>query len=110
MAAKKSNGGPFRFRVSDSLEVPLRGHLLRLRVTQGSPSMRDLQPGRRIRLESPKGQTREVTIVGHAATGGKATQERLDRWRELDLVISKDDAGTGDDRVEIGWAVTGPVG
>ena len=102
-------GGPFRFRVSDSLEVPLRGQLLRLRLEDGSPAMTDLKPGRKVRLVSPSGAAREVQIVGHSATGGRATQERLEKTRELDLVIARGDAGEGGERVDIGWALTGPV-
>lgn len=109
MAKNDGAGGPFTFRVSDSLEVPLRGHLLRLKVREGSPAMTDLKPGRRLRLVSPDGKERTVTVVGHSTTGGRATQERLDTLRELDVVISSTDAGAYEDRVGIGWMATGPV-
>ncbi len=107
--AKGGAGGPFTFRVSDSLEVPLRGHLLRLKLSDGSPSMGDLKAGRRLRVVAPSGKERTVTIVGHGATGGRATQGRLESLRELDVVISNVDAGAYDDRIEIGWLATGPV-
>jgi hypothetical protein len=105
-AKKKARGGAFNFRVSDVVEVPLRGTLLRLRLVEGSPSMGDLGPGARLRLVSPGGEAREVSIDAHAVTGGAATQERLDRTRELDVVI-----GDAADAVpvEIGWSATGPV-
>jgi hypothetical protein len=102
--------GPFEFRVSDSLEVPLRGHLLRLKLREGTPSMKDLQPGRRLRAVAPTGERREITIIGHSATGGWATQKRLDREREIDLVVSRTDGGDGASMIDIGWSVTGPVG
>jgi hypothetical protein len=102
-------GGAFRFRVSDSLEVPLRGHLLRLRRLEGHPSMKDLKAGRRIRLQSPAGVAREVTILSHSETGGRATQRRLDRIGELDVIISRADAGEGENRIGIGWTAGGPV-
>lgn len=102
--------GPFEFRVSDSLAVPLRGHLLRLKLREGTPSMKDLQPGRKLRATSPGGERREITIVGHSATGGWATQDRLDREREVDLVVSQADGGNGASMIGIGWSVTGPVG
>jgi hypothetical protein len=108
-SSKNAPGGPFRFRVSDSLNVPLRGHLLRLRLLEGRPAMKDLGPGKRIRLNAPAGGGRDVEILGHSATGGRATQERLETIRELDLVIRTEDAGDGSERVEIGWQVTGPV-
>jgi hypothetical protein len=106
---KPAPGGAFRFRVSDSLEVPLRGHLLRLRLLEGHPSMKDLAPGGKVRVSAPSGAGREIGIVGHSATGGLATQDRLDQTGELDLVIGYDDAGEGVERIEIGWVVTGPV-
>jgi hypothetical protein len=110
MAANRTNdSGTVRFRVSDTFVVPLRGQMLRLKLLEGTPSMKDRSPGRKIRLEGPRGGSRTVTIVDHAATGGRQTQQRLDRIRELDLVISTEDAGTGDERVAIGW-FAGPSG
>jgi hypothetical protein len=88
MVFRRSNdgrGGAFTFRVSDVVDVPLRGIVLRLRLVEGAPS--------------------EVRIAGHAVTGGKPTQARLDRTRELDVLLAE-----GSDRgVEIGWLATGPV-
>jgi hypothetical protein len=114
MANEKPNtgdaGGAFRFRVSDSLEVPLRGHLLRLRRIEGSPSMKDLAPGQTIRVAGPDGTTRDVTILGHSATGGRASQKRLDTTGELDIVIPREQAGDGEARIAIGWSVSGPTG
>ncbi len=104
-----TGAGGFRFRVSDALEVPLRGMLLRLRLLDGAPSMKDLAPGRKMRIGSAAGTERLVTIVGHSSTGGRATQDRLERTRELDVVIPKQEAGQGAERVDIGWHVTGPV-
>jgi hypothetical protein len=95
--------GAFRFRVSDSLEVPLRGHMLRLRLLEGSPSMKELGRGRKLGIVSPAGERRTVKIIDHSATGGRATQSRLDTTRELDVVISSQDAGEGRDRIGIGW-------
>lgn len=95
--------GAFRFRVSDSLAVPLRGHLLRLRLVDGSPSMKELSPGRTLTIVSPTADERTVTIIGHSATGGRATQSRLDTTRELDVVISGEDAGEGRALIGIGW-------
>lgn len=104
----RSPGGDFAFRVSDALAVPLRGWLLRLRLLEGSPSMKLLAPGRRITLVSPDGTRRDVTIVAHSVTGGRATQERLNTYGELDVVISAEDAGRGGNRVGIGWTARGP--
>jgi hypothetical protein len=111
MAKRKSSwgGGPFTFRVSDSLDVPQRGHLLRLRLNAGTPSMKDLHRGQKLRIVSPDGKERTVTILDHAVTGGRATQNRLEETRELDVVISSVDAGAYDDLIGIGWTASGPV-
>lgn len=104
----KTAGGAFRFRVSDSVDVPLRGRMLRLKVVDGSPAMADLKPGRTLRVSGPGGE-RTVTVVGHAVTSGRATQERLDKVRELDVIVA-DDAEQAEGPVEIGWYASGPVG
>lgn len=98
-----SASGEFRFRVSDAVEVPLRGWLLRLRLVDGSASVSDLGVGKRLRLTSPSGEERVVTIAAHATTGGRQTQSRLDRTREMDVMIGVDDAGSGASCVGIGW-------
>ncbi|HSJ31736.1 MAG TPA: hypothetical protein VK933_09890 [Longimicrobiales bacterium] len=106
--SSKSRGGEYTFRVSDVVDVPLRGTVLRLRVVEGTPSMSDLAVGSRLRLRSPAGAERLVTIQGYAVSSGKATQDRLDRVRELDVRISDDEATT-DGAVEIGWMASGPA-
>jgi hypothetical protein len=107
--SKDGAGGPFRFRVSDIVDVPLRGHLLRLRLVEGQPSIDDLAIGRRLRLASPAGTVRTVTITDHAVTAGRQTQQRIERTRELDVVISDEDAGRGDTAIGLGWIASGPV-
>src|SRR5690606_6874136 len=106
--ANRTAGGPFRFRVSDSVEVPLRGRMLRLKVVEGSPAMSDLKPGRRLRVEGPRGGGGIIRIVDHAVTSGKATQNRLDAVRELDVIVADDRPG-GAPPIDIGWFATGPV-
>lgn len=110
-ALKRSPGesGEFRFRVSDVVEVPLRGWLLRLRLVEGRASVADVGVGRMLRLVSPSGDERVVTITAHATTGGRQTQARLDRTREMDVMIAGEDAGNGAARVGIGWMAGGPV-
>ncbi len=105
MAAASQNdaGDRPRFRVSDAVAVPLRGMLLRLKVVEGSPRMSALRKGRPLRVIAPDGDERVVTIRDFATTGGRPTQERLDTFGELDVVVSAED-GLGDDRpIEIGW-------
>jgi hypothetical protein len=103
---RKSAGGAFRFRVSDSVVVPLRGRMLRLRVVDGAPSMGDLKRGSVLLLTAPDGDERRVTILDHAVTSGRASQHRLETVRELDVVIADDDAV---EAIAIGWYASGPV-
>jgi hypothetical protein len=106
---KKSaaGGGAFQFRVSDVVEVPLRGTVLRLRVMEGTPALGDLAVGEEILLRSTAGEERRVRIADHPVTGGRPSQARLDRTREFDVLIEA--AGTDGDPIEIGWTASGPV-
>jgi hypothetical protein len=107
MRKDKARGGAYKFRVSDVVDVPLRGVMLRLRVVEGTPAMADLGTGATLRLRSPAGAEREVTVAAHAVPSGKATQARLDRVRELDVIIA-DEAASTDGPIEIGWTASGP--
>jgi hypothetical protein len=106
MASRTSSmGASFRFRVSDAVDVPHRGMLLRLRLMEGTPSIADLRPGRYLLLRSPDGVERWVRVLDFAIVGGRATQARLERTRELDIVISQADAHRDGRPIEIGWQV-----
>ncbi|HEX6589125.1 MAG TPA: hypothetical protein VF039_08885 [Longimicrobiales bacterium] len=98
-----------RFNVSDALDVPLRGFLLRLRHTAGDVSVKDLGPGSQLLLRSPDGAERTVTIVARSLTGGRNTQARLEKSGQLDLIISAEDAYQGGRAVGVGWSAEGPV-
>lgn len=93
----------YRFRVSDSYFIPLRGWMLRLKLLDGAfePSM--LKPGARLRLSGPGGEERTVTIKGLSVTGGFQKKDRVDATREFDVVIPEDDARRDDGRIAIGW-------
>jgi hypothetical protein len=93
----------YRFRVSDAYFVPLRGWMLRLKLVDGSfePSM--LKPGGTVRLVAPDGEERVVTVVGRAATGGRQKQDRVDAYREYDIVIPEGDAVRDGRPVDLGW-------
>lgn len=102
-------GGEFRFRVSDAMVVPLRGLMLRLRLLEGTPSIKDLAVGRRVRLTSPSGESRELAVVAHSVTGGRQTQKRLDELKELDVLVAEVAGATGGSPVDIGWVAVGPI-
>lgn len=93
----------YRFRVSDAYFVPLRGWMLRLKLLEGDfdPSM--LKPGRTLRLTAPGGEDRVVTVKGLSVTGGFQRKERVDAYREFDVVIPEEDAVRDGRQVAIGW-------
>ena len=108
LGKKKARGGAYTFRVSDVVDVPLRGTVLRLRVVEGTPALSDLSVGSTLRLRAPGGAERTVTITAYAVSNGRPSQKRLDRYGELDVVISDEEAATGGP-VEIGWTASGPA-
>jgi hypothetical protein len=69
--------------------------------------MKELAKGRKLTLTAPDGERREVTIMSHGVTGGRATQQRLEATRELDIMVAAEDAGSGEDAIDIGWIATG---
>ena len=95
----------YSFRVSDSLNVPNRGHLLRLKLLEGSPRLKELKRGRRLLVTGPRGESAHVVVLGHATMGGRPTDARLERTRELDVVIPAAQAFVDGHRIEIGWTV-----
>ncbi len=104
--AKKTSGA-YRFRVSDAVDVPLRGTMLRLKRVEGTPPVAAIEPGATLRLEGPGGETRTATVKALSVTGGRPTQERLDRYGQADVVIAPEEARVDGRAVEIGWFVVG---
>ncbi len=101
--------GPFRFRVSDALAVPLRGFMLRLKLLDGAPSIGDLGPGKSLKLTSPTGVTRTVRVKDFSLTAGNLAQDVFERNRIADVIISEADARANEDWIDIGWEASGPV-
>ncbi|MEX2281042.1 MAG: hypothetical protein WEE89_00990 [Gemmatimonadota bacterium] len=99
----------FEYSVSDSMTIPLRGQLLRLKLLSGAPSVKAVAAGVRVRLRTPDGRERVIRILDHAITGGNVTRQRLDRTRELDIVVPNDDAAIDGESIGIGWRISGPV-
>jgi hypothetical protein len=93
-------------KVSDSMHIPHRGHLLRLKLAEGVPRMKQLKPGTRLRVSGPGGRSGVVEILGFPTTAGRQTQERVERTRELDIVIPAQQAMIDGARIEIGWTVS----
>jgi hypothetical protein len=95
----------YRFRVSDAYFVPLRGWMLRLKLVDGAfePSM--LKPGASLRLIAPDGEERIIAVTARATTGGAQTQDRIDTYREYDIVIPEEDAVRDGRPVDLGWEV-----
>lgn len=107
---QKPAGSAFMFRVSDVVEVPLRGTMLRLRLVEGTPSMKELAVGSTLSLRTFDGGTRRVRVVSHATASGRARQARLERERELDVIVAPE-GGQPLTPVpaEIGWTVAAPA-
>jgi hypothetical protein len=93
----------YRFRVSDAYLVPLRGWMLRLKLLDGTFDPAMLKPGGRLRLTAPDGEERTVTVLGLGATGGRQKRDRVDAYREFDVVIPGDDAVRHGRPVDLGW-------
>jgi hypothetical protein len=98
----------FEFRVSDSSSIPHRGHLLRLKLASGTPQMKRIKEGTRLRVRGPHGAEAVVDVIGLPAMAGRQTQERLERTRELDVVIPAEQAVIDGARIDIGWSVGPP--
>ena len=103
---KEKKGGAFEFKVSDAVEVPLRGYLLRLKLASGDPAIGDVGPGKRIRLRAPDGAENVITVMDWSVTQGPPSQKRLDRTRELDVMIEGKDATIDGRVVDIGWTAS----
>ena len=93
----------YRFRVSDSYFVPLRGWMLRLKLLEGEFDPADLQPGHSLRLKAPDGTERTVNVKGLSVTGGFQRKDRVEAYREFDIIIPESDALRDDRQVAIGW-------
>ncbi|MGK7311224.1 MAG: hypothetical protein ACN0LA_03210 [Candidatus Longimicrobiales bacterium M2_2A_002] len=93
----------YRFRISDAYFVPLRGWMLRLKLLEGDFDPKQLKPGRSLRLIAPDGEDRVVTVKALAVTGGRQKKERVEEYREFDVVIPPEDAVRDDRQVDIGW-------
>ena len=106
---KKTQSGPFEFRISDSVAVPRRGYLLRLKLLNGAPALDEVAPGRKLRVRGPSGDERIVLIKDYSATEGKPSQDKLDKFRALDIVVAQDDAMVDGREIGIGWMASGPV-
>jgi hypothetical protein len=98
----------YELKVSDSIHIPFRGHLLRLKIAEGVPRMKELRVGTRLRVSGPDGRSGVVEILGFPTMAGRQTQERVERTRELDIVIPSEQAVIDGARIEIGWRV-GPA-
>jgi len=96
----------YRFRVSDAYFVPLRGWMLRLKLVDGTFEPAMLKPGSKFRLTAPDGDERVVSVLGLGAIAGRQTQDRVDTYREFDVVIPREDAVRDDRPVDLGWMAT----
>jgi hypothetical protein len=106
---QKKKSEPFQFRVSDAVAVPLRGYLLRLKLQDGTPALTDIAPGKKLRVRGPSGGERVIRVKDYSATEGVPSQDKLDKRRELDIVIAHEDGLVDGEEIQIGWIASGPV-
>lgn len=106
---KDKERGPFQFRVSDAVAVPLRGYLLRLKLQEGTPALADIAPGKKLRVRGPTGGERMIRVKDYSATEGVPSQKKLDARGELDIVIAQEDGLVDGEEIQIGWVASGPV-
>jgi hypothetical protein len=92
----------FEMAVSDVVDVPYRGQMLRLKVVSGKANAADLAAGKRLRVRGPAGE-HVVRIVDHGITGGKVTQARLDKYGEFDALIKPDDGSSERLPIDFGY-------
>lgn len=92
----------YRFRISDAYFVPLRGWMLRLKLLDGDFDPKMLRPGDALRLTGPAGEEQAVTVKGLSRTGGFQRKDRVERYREYDVVI-QEQAFLEDMNTAIGW-------
>ncbi len=90
--------------------MPLRGQLLRLRVTAEALPLSAVAVGSVLTVHAPDGRARDVHILDHSITGGRVTQGRLDRVRELDVIVPSQEAFIDGDTIGIGWTVRAAIG
>ena len=93
----------FRFTVSDSYHIPLRGWMLRLKLVDGTFEPAMLAPGSRFKLIAPDGEERMVSVKGLSVTGGRQNQARVDRYGEFDVVVPAEEGMIDGRDVGIGW-------
>lgn len=95
------------FRVIDALDAPHGGRIVRLRVLEGHPTVKELK-GATLEARPPgNGDQRLLRVRNFAILGGRPSDRRIAQSKRCDLVI--DDLTPGDDAVDVGWELRLPA-
>lgn len=98
MAAK----GQPKLRVIDALDHPHGGRILRLRLLEGdAPTVRGLR-GSTLVARDGGGAERKVRVLGFAAFGGRASDQRIRETGRVDLHVMEEGEG---EPVDLRWTV-----
>jgi len=106
MATQKL-GGKRKFRVIDSMDAPVRGRVIRLRLSEGRPPTVGELKGARLTARSPGGEEETLLVLGFAIVGGKPSNGRLSRTGRADLVVTLE-GNQERPTVRTGWEIVGP--
>ena len=97
------------FKVSDIMDGPHKGWILRLRLHTGeAPTIKEIK-GARMALRSAEGVSREVVVRSFPTFGGKPSDDRLARSGRLDVSVEPADSGAEAPSVVERWELVGPL-
>jgi len=93
------------FRVTDAMDAPHGGRILRLKLETGTPLQIGKLKGAGLLAVSPLGRLCRFRVASFATIGGKVRQRRFQETGRVDLHIYEDD-DTGP--IELAWRVKQP--
>ena len=89
------------------MDAPVRGRVIRLRLSEGRPPTVGELKGARLTARSPGGDEEDLLVLGFAIVGGKPSNGRLSRTGRADLIVELA-GGEGRPGVRAGWEIVGP--
>jgi hypothetical protein len=97
-----ANKGQTRLKVIDALDHPHGGRILRLRLLEGgAPTVKGLR-GATLLAEGPRGEERQVKVLGFPVTGGKISDGRIRDTGRVDIHVEEEGEG---DPIDLTWVV-----
>lgn len=97
-----ANSGQTRLKVIDALDHPHGGRILRLRLLDGPPpTVRGLR-GAKLQASGPRGQERQLRVLGFPVTGGKVSDGRIRESGRIDLHVEEEGEGSP---IDLTWEI-----